>query len=66
MEVDEENEQILYAEAARTLFARMGLNLSQFATVSANIAFAEDMRRRMRSLWGQTSPRNGLKGPWLS
>ena len=64
MEVDEENEQILYAEAARILFTRLGLNLSDFAAVTANITVAEGLMRESKKAWKQTVPRPALKSMW--
>ena len=65
MEVDEENEQILYAEAAHILFMRLGLNLSDFSAVAANISVAEGLRRSLKQTWRQSVPLSPLKS-WLA
>lgn len=64
MEVDEENAQILYAEAAKIMFGRLGLNLSDFASVSQNIAYADSLKKRMVNSWAQESPVSRIKGMW--
>ena len=64
MEVDEENAQILYAEAARILFSRLGLNLSDFSSVAQNVAFADARKQEMVKTWAQDSPPRRLKGMW--
>lgn len=65
MEVDEENEQILYAEAAKILFTRLGLNLSDFSEVAANIALAEGLKRETTKAWKQTVQKPPIK-MWIS
>ena len=65
MEVDEENAQILYAEAARILFSRLGLNLSDFSSVAQNVAFADARKQEMVKTWAQDSPPRRLKGMWV-
>lgn len=64
MEVDEENAQILYAEAARILFSRLGLNLSDYSTVAANIAAANALRSEMKNTWGQDTVSRRITGMW--
>ena len=65
MEVDEENAQILYAEAAKILFSRLGLNLSDFGAVAQNIAFADSLRKRMDNDWKQNVSPSRIKGMWI-
>lgn len=65
MEVDEENEQILFAEAAKILYQRLGLNVSDFGEIGPKIQFAEGLRSQMKNTWGQTVPKKPLRG-WLS
>ena len=55
MEVDEENAQILYAEAAKILFTRLGINIS--SSVVQNIATAEALRMRLTKTWAQDAPK---------
>lgn len=57
MEVDEENEQVLFAEAAKIMFTRLGLNVSDFSSVAQNIAVAENLKVRLTKVWAQDAPR---------
>jgi hypothetical protein len=65
MEVDEESEQILFAEAAKVLFSREGLNVDDFSEVATRIAIADDLRRRLGRTWRYNLPSTAtLKNPW--
>lgn len=56
MEVDEPSALVLYAEAASVLFARLGMNISDYSTVAQNVAAAAVLRRQMVNAWGQNQP----------
>lgn len=64
MEVDEENAQILYAQAALILFTRLGLNLSDFGTVAQNISVADNLKKKLANQWGQNVPTSPVRTMW--
>ena len=64
MEVDEENAQILYADAARILFDRLGFNVSDFSELSAKITLANEKRAEMKSTFGQQTTKTKVTGMW--
>jgi hypothetical protein len=67
MEVDEATAEILYAEAAKVLFNRLRLNLSDFSEVNARIATAEAMRADLARSWKMSLPTGkAFKSRWVA
>lgn len=67
MEVDEATAEVLYAEAAKVLFNRLRLNLSDFSEVNARIATAEQMRGDLSRSWRMSlPPGKPFKSRWAS
>ena len=66
MEVDEEAAQVLYAEAARVLFEREGINTSDLPDVSARIQMADRLRRELKTWKMQQPAGRAVVGMWAS
>ena len=66
MEVDEEAAQVLYAEAARVLFEREGINTSDLPDVSARMQIADRMRRELKTWKMQQPSGRAVVGMWAS
>lgn len=67
MELDEESAQLLYAEAAKLLFARRGLTTNNYPDVAIRIALAEAWRLEYRKKFKYPSPQPQIiNGPWSS
>ena len=67
MEVDEEAAQVLYAEAARVLFEREGINTSDLPDVAARMQIADRMKAELRRVWRMQQPEGrALVGMWAS
>lgn len=65
VEIDEESAQVLYAEAARTLFAMRGLSTDDFPEVGARLQLADQLRTVIRRQWQMSGPQpRAMKGPW--
>ena len=65
MEVDDPAAQILYAEAAKILFAKRGLNTANVGEVAVRVQAAERLKEEIRKEWRMLSPQGrGLRGPW--
>ena len=65
MEVDDPAAQILYAEAAKILFAKRGLNTANVGEVAVRVQAAERLKAEIRKEWKMLSPQGrGLRGPW--
>lgn len=67
MEVDEAQAQLLYAEAAKILFARQGFSVDDFPGVAQRITEAELLRRDLEKRWSVYLPVTApLKSAWAS
>jgi hypothetical protein len=64
MEVDEEAAQVLYAEAARILFEREGINTSDLPDVQARLQMADRIRRENKTWKMQQPAGRALVGMW--
>ena len=64
MEVDEEAAQVLYAEAARILFEREGINTSDLPDVSARLQFADRLRKENKQWKMQQPAGRAIVGMW--
>ena len=65
MEVDDPVAQILYAEAAKILFAKRGLNTANVGEVAVRVQAAERLKEEIRKEWKMLSPQGrGLRTPW--
>ena len=65
LELDENTAQVLYAEAARVLFARESFNTVDFPEVANRVSMADRLRRELRNKWRQAGPQSrALRGPW--
>jgi hypothetical protein len=67
MEVDSFNEHLLYAEATRILFLRLGLNTDNFPALAAKLQLADaertNLRNRMRTNLPMTT---AIRSPWAN
>ena len=67
MEVDDPVAQILYAEAAKILFAKRGLNTANVGEVAVRVQAAERLKEEIRKEWKMSIPQGrGLRTPWLT
>ena len=65
MEVDDPLAQILYAEAAKIMFAKRGLNTANVSEVAVRVQAAERLKAEIRKEWKMSSPQGrGRRGPW--
>ena len=65
MEVDDPVAQILYAEAAKILFAKRGLNTANVGEVAVRVQAAERLKEEIRKEWKMSVPQGrGLRTPW--
>ena len=65
MEVDDPVAQILYAEAAKILFAKRGLNTANVGEVAVRVQAAERLKEEIRKEWRMSVPQGrGLRTPW--
>jgi hypothetical protein len=67
MEVDDPAAQILYAEAAKILFAKRGLNTANVGEVAIRVQAAERLKEQIRKEWKMLSPQGrGIRTPWTN
>ena len=65
MEVDDPAAQILYAEAAKILFAKRGLNTANVSEVAVRVQAAERFKEEIRKEWRMSGPQGrGIRGPF--
>ena len=65
MEVDDPAAQILYAEAAKIMFAKRGLNTANVGEVAVRVQAAERLKEEIRKEWKMLSPQGrGIRTPW--
>lgn len=64
MEVDEENAEILYAEAAEILFVRVGMNLTDVSEMLPKIAEVRARRNDASDQWKMKTKRRRMRSMW--
>src|SRR5690606_27259674 len=64
MEIDEEQETILYAEAARILLQRLGFSTSRINDLVPALGLADGIKREHRATWGAQADTGRMRNPW--
>lgn len=64
MEVDEQTQKLLFAEAAAILYRRLGLKVSDASVLQRNMAIVDEERARIRMNWSLPSPRRRIESPF--
>lgn len=65
MEVDQQTEKLLFAEAAAVMFRRLGLKVSDAAVLQRNMAIVEEQRANLRMKWSLPPVQRRIESPFI-